>query len=551
MAEVIDTLLVSLSLDSTKFREELKKTREDIGKLREEGNQRLKKAQDDHEKHNKLLSKSASATAESIKKATVAIAGFMLALSGVKSLTNFTTNLIDADSKLELMSKNLRQNVSEIDAWGRAAELAGGTSGGLQQTFELLSRAQTEMRVTGTTGILQYMRALGVDMVDVNRNARPVNDMLVDMAKAVDRLKLNRADAYNIFKMMGLDEGTATAIAGGLKTYKEYMKLSKENGTITKEQAEASRKLDLQFTSSVQTMKTLARTAIVELAPSMEKVFSIISGLVNKLLANPDALKAFFSNVGSIVEHVARGLDAIANSKFVKSAIGTAGDIFNDGKAVLSDLVGKGESGGNYEAYNSGTIGGVVQHSGTMKGLTSMSLDEILKASELPASNPNRIFAAGKYQMTPDFLRTAMKKLNLWGLEKFDSGMQDYIFQQMLPDKVKDFLRTGDESLLSGAQLEMAKKYRSVADPRTGLTYADKGAAANKATISTGQFTSMMHQMRQAGNTGSAVSTNNNTTTSVGTVNIYANNVDKNSITSLGQNVQYSNTSIAATSGQY
>lgn len=551
MADVIDSLLVSLALDNKGFSEGIKKTTSEIKKFKEENQKHLKDLEESNKKGFISLEKTISKTAGSFKKATIAVGGFMLAMSGVKNVKNFASSLVDADSKLELMSKNLRQNVSDIDAWGRAAELAGGSSSGLQSTFELLSRSQTEMRVTGTTGILQYMRALGVDMVDVNRNARPVNDMLVDMAKAVDRLKLNRADAYNIFKMMGLDEGTATALSGGVKVYKEYMDAAKANGTITKEQAEASRKLDMQFTSTMQTMKTLARSVIVEVAPSLDKIFKIIIGLIDKLLQNPDAMKRFFANVGSIVENVANGLNAIANSKLVKDVVSGAGDLYEGTSGLIGDIIGGGESKGDYNAYNSGTVNGKVQHSGVMKGLSNMSIDDIIKRSELPATDANRIFAAGKYQMTPEFLKTAKKKLNLWGMETFSAGMQEYIFKEMLPQEVKDYLKTGDASKLDSAQLATAKMYRSVADPRTGKTYADKGASANAASINQAQFRAMMLRTRESQLAGGTSSTNNTTTTSVGTVNIYANNVDKASISSLSQNVQYSSTAVAATSGQY
>lgn len=159
----------------------------------------------------------------------------------------------------------------------------------------------------------------------------------------------------------------------------------------------------------------------------------------------------------------------------------TADELAN---SPLGDLISRGE--GDYDSYNSGTkgvSGGKIGHSGK-KNLSQMTLNEIIASSESKDGNdPDRIFAAGRYQVITPTLKRAMKSMGLKGDEKFTPELQDRIFKEaLLPRQVSDFI-TGKSDDMDSAQLALAKEWRSFADPRTGKTYADSGAKANKASI--------------------------------------------------------------------
>ena len=150
----------------------------------------------------------------------------------------------------------------------------------------------------------------------------------------------------------------------------------------------------------------------------------------------------------------------------------------------LGNLISRGE--GDYNSYNAGTkgTGGKVKHSGK-KDLSSMTLDEIIKSSEERDGNDkDRVFAAGRYQIITPTLKASMKKMGLKGDEKFTPELQDRIFKETLvPQSVNDYL-SGKSTDKEKAQIDLAKVWRSFADPRTGKTYADSGAGANHASIS-------------------------------------------------------------------
>lgn len=166
--------------------------------------------------------------------------------------------------------------------------------------------------------------------------------------------------------------------------------------------------------------------------------------------------------------------------------------------SALGNLISRGE--GDYNSYNSGTkgvAGGKVGYSGK-KDLSTMTLNEIIESSEKRDGNDKeRVFAAGRYQIITPTLKGAMKKMGLKGDEKFTPELQDRIFQEaLLPKSARDYI-TGKSDNIAGAQLDLAKEWRSFADPRTGKTYADAGASANKASITAAESAKALQATRE------------------------------------------------------
>lgn len=184
-----------------------------------------------------------------------------------------------------------------------------------------------------------------------------------------------------------------------------------------------------------------------------------------------------------------------AVNKTAAAVGGAAGSVVVGAKnigASLSAIIAGGESGKEgYDAYNRGTGLGSTGH----RDISKMSLDEIAQAQKLDKSDTNRLMAVGKYQMMPSTLAEGAKALGLKGDTKFDADTQEKLYADYLVGKkrpqIKDYI-TGKTTDSTAAQVAMAQEWRSVADPRTGATYADKGAAGNKASITADQSKAAM-----------------------------------------------------------
>lgn len=143
----------------------------------------------------------------------------------------------------------------------------------------------------------------------------------------------------------------------------------------------------------------------------------------------------------------------------------------------LGSAISHGE--GNYESYNTGTIKNKVIHSylhpaaGTV---TNKTINQIIKTYNLSPNDTTRMFAVGKYQITPGPMREAKLKLGLTGEEKFDANLQERIFREyLIPSKrptLGAFVLDG-KGTVQLAQYEASKEWASIATPH-GLKISKK-----------------------------------------------------------------------------
>jgi hypothetical protein len=194
----------------------------------------------------------------------------------------------------------------------------------------------------------------------------------------------------------------------------------------------------------------------------------------------------------TIDEADAAGNVVLTNAPQQQNADGTpvtgTGDTFGgqtavkDGKVVtepgkivgpLGTLIAKAESGSDgYNAFNRGTANGKIIPAGKKMDLTKMSIKDIMARQSLPAGDPERLFAVGKYQCIPVTLKSACQALNIDINEPFSERTQDIICQEFLVGKKRPALiayyRNPDRNnkdLLDKAGQSLAAEFASIEDP--------------------------------------------------------------------------------------
>jgi hypothetical protein len=271
MATVIDSLVVTLGLDASQFT-----------KGKTEANKGLEETK---EKANNL--------GGSLKDVAKGAAEFFVALKAGQAIKQFIIDITNSNAQLELMSKNLGINVGELQSWGNIAQQSGGSVAGMQGTMDMLSKSMTEMQLTGETGILPYMRALGVSMYDTSGKARPLNDMLLDLASKFGGM--DRTQANNLGRMMGIDQGTMNTLLQGRQAVELMIKRQKEMGLVTKEQGEQSLKLKAAWYQMTQTMTASVRDLVSIVTPALTEVFNAISSAFEWMESHKAFMTGFFS----------------------------------------------------------------------------------------------------------------------------------------------------------------------------------------------------------------------------------------------------------------
>jgi hypothetical protein len=266
MSTIIDSLIVELGIDTKAFTPQQTTAVKKLGDL--------EKAAEKTEKSTRKVQKASKDAAQSINELSRNVTAFLSVLGGSVALKTFVSDFIETNAQLERLSKNLGLSVETISAWSNASEKLGGTAQGLQGTLDMLSKAQTQLMITGESSLLPYMSALGISLADTAGKARPVTDILLDLS---DRFShMDRTTANNLGRMFGLDQGTLNLLLQGRKELELEIARQKEQTAVTKEQAAVAQKFQTQIAGIRQQFAALGRSLFMEAAPILENILQML-----------------------------------------------------------------------------------------------------------------------------------------------------------------------------------------------------------------------------------------------------------------------------------
>ena len=503
---IVDRLVVKLGLDSKDYDTNRKKVTNDLNKTKA-----------DVDKATKDIKASGKKGAEGFDAMGKSAKGFLALIGGTYAVKRFVQDVTATNAEMYRLSQNLQLSAKTVDSFGKAAYIAGGSAEGMQATIAGISRARTEYELTGQSGMTNLMSYLGLFDKFRDKSVKET-DLLIAMNEQFS--KMDRTEAYNVGQMFGIDAGTMNAL---LKSPKEFKALLAESKPLTDQQVSALEKLDLAWRRATNSMKSYFTGLVADSAPALTKLAqwaeknplfaTIASGgaSVAAYVGLPKAVSAA-KNVAAKTARVAgTAKAALGLGALTYSTEANAGerDLIKElaqkgrtnflpgsnaaaGRAPILDVIAKAESAGSYDVanYRSGN-----KYKAKNAGLSSMTLSQVMDMQRAKS-----IFAAGRYQFIPETLRNAAKQMGLTGNERFDASLQDKLAMHIMPKDAKDYL-SGKSADSQKALIAISKVWRGIADPRTGLTYGDKGSWANKASVMPTEALSALSASRSGNNT--------------------------------------------------
>lgn len=270
---VIDALIITLGLDAKGF----KQGQADANRSLDDTRRRTKQLTDDEKKRNTQQNqqhqnqkKQARETADNYKSMAREAAQFFGLIAGASAVKNWIVDLTQSNASLSRLSDNLQTSTETLSGWSGAVEQAGGSSKDAENTMRMLSMSMTEMMVNGQTAILPFMQQMGVSMVTAGNKAKPLEQILLDLAAAMEGK--DRNTAFNLGKMMGIDEGTLNLLLKGRKAVEEMLVKQKDIGLVTQQNARESAELSRQWNEMTQKARGLGREIGGELTPVLTDV---------------------------------------------------------------------------------------------------------------------------------------------------------------------------------------------------------------------------------------------------------------------------------------
>ncbi|HEQ1858448.1 TPA: hypothetical protein VEO38_001985 [Providencia alcalifaciens] len=305
MATLIDTLLVSLKLDSGGFANDAKKATTENDKLADSidalnetlggVNETLKGTR---EQQKKAKEQSDSFT-KSINNATKALAGLFTTIFMSTGLTKLIEDTARSNDQLNFLSKNLGMNATQVKRWQGAAELSGGSTEGMASSMANLNKSLWDLVTVGDTSILPYFNALNVGVVKNNGELRNLDDILLDVADSLSQM--SRPQAYNFAKNMGFDEGTINMLLQGRQEMERQLALQKDIVVSSEQELEISRQLQQQNAlvgMQWDGLKTLLGNYLI---PYALKLSATVTGFLGYLNKNRDTAIFIFKALGTVI----------------------------------------------------------------------------------------------------------------------------------------------------------------------------------------------------------------------------------------------------------
>jgi hypothetical protein len=258
MATVIDSLIVTLGLDNKDFQQGMKDTEKGLSDTRK-----------NTDRVGKQIAASGKDAAEFFGQMQRSAIKFFAVLTAGKGLINFTRDVVTTGANLYRLSQNLDISADTLHRWGRAADLNGGSMEGFLGTLQNLGSQVTEIFMKGDSAITPYLRQLGVSVTDAAGKAKPLTDILADIASSTEKAFPDRQQRYAYLKQMGFDEGTVNLLVKGGKELRNVIAAQQE---YSDKDNKAAFEAEQTWIKAQQRLEKLTRDLVIKVLPSLERL---------------------------------------------------------------------------------------------------------------------------------------------------------------------------------------------------------------------------------------------------------------------------------------
>lgn len=304
MANVIDSLVVTLGLDSKGFAEGVKGSTEQLAGF------------------------------------TRRLAGMLIAVKGIEDVVSYFKDLHQQLAEIGFESKNLGVAGTELKKLGEVAELFGGQVGDAAASVQSLQADVFNLRFKGQMSeSLQMLQRFGVAYLTASGHARNFRDIAKDAAKAIDKQAkiagLDKGERYQLALSFGFQGGIASAVAQGGKGLEDALGKSElDQKALTQKTIEGQVALEKQLIRQHEQLAAVNSTLLAQVTPAIAQLNKWMQDLINKTI--PLLIKAinsvieFFKNPPPWLQLIQDVLKDLA------STLGSGGTLL----AAIAGLVG-------------------------------------------------------------------------------------------------------------------------------------------------------------------------------------------------------------------
>lgn len=249
-------------------------------------------------------------TEKAAQKTSSTLTGFAAkalgALTAALSVGSLISGAIERAGEIKQLTQtadSLGVAVDSLDAFGKAAEQAGGDAQGARDSLTDMAEKIGEAFSDTESGAAKAFKALGISVKDADGKAKDSISGFLDLAQAVEGL--DKSTAVFKIKELGItDNKSVEMILKGRKELERMLAVQKEQGVVTKEVAERAAKLTDTMAALKGSFSSAGNGVLDSLIPALTKVFEWLKIVVDWAGTHKDLIVGFFIAIGAVVAAV-------------------------------------------------------------------------------------------------------------------------------------------------------------------------------------------------------------------------------------------------------
>lgn len=350
-----------------------------------------------------VASKTGNSFASMIGQAAGALAGALAAKATIGSVFESATMIV----ALQQTSDALGETIENVDAFGKAAETMGGDAQGARDSLTDLAEKMGEAMADTESGAAKAFKALKIGLTDTEGNTKGAVQGMLELAEAVEKLPKNEA-VFKIKELGITDNRTVEMVLKGRKELERLLEKQKEQGVVTKENAEQAVKFKAAWNELSAGFERAGLGISTTLMPYITKLFDTLSVAFNWLEDHKDLVAGFFIAIAGVVTYLyLPAMVAAATATLAATwpilAVGAAIGIAAAAFALIYDDVM------NFIDGNDSLIGQMVEKYPMVKAIVE-ALAATFKFLGQMASDVWRAITVGFQQMV-DFVMTGIRQI--------------------------------------------------------------------------------------------------------------------------------------------
>ena len=317
MATVIDSLVVLLGLDASNY----KKGRE--------------QAQKETDETSRKVQESADHITKSLLDVGKSVATLFLGFETASGFGKWLAGLNSGEATLGRTAANIGMSAHELNKWGNAVKLAGGDASDAQGEFSQLTEDFQKMNTTGEqSALLQFLRARSVNIRDANGNLRNQGEILEELADKT--AQYGRQYQVTMFRQAGLSQGEINYLTQSKALREDQLRLAERNNGVTEDSVAKAQKLQEYWRNIGTQIESVGQKILTTVTPAIEKTLGFVMQMFDefKNTGGLDRIAQTFRIIGGFAQ-------AIGNSVKYWSGSDSPISKFNDYNNFMFKQYGK------------------------------------------------------------------------------------------------------------------------------------------------------------------------------------------------------------------